>query len=75
MTDEQVLQARIEQLEAWVSEVISRPSMSRETRWQGLEMLENAKTLSPKVRKAVERICPLKPTITREWNLEQTIER
>jgi hypothetical protein len=74
MTDEQILQARLEQLEAWVSEVISRPSMSREMRWRGLEMLEEARAINPEVRKSVERICP-KRLIEHGLELEQTIER
>lgn len=74
MADEQILQARIEQLEAWVSEVIARPSMSRDARWKGLDLLEESRAINPKVRKSVERICPRR-FIEHGLELEQTIER
>jgi erythromycin esterase-like protein len=57
MNDTSYLAARIEQLESWVAEAITRPSMSRERRLQGLDILE-AQSLNPSVRQAVERICP-----------------
>jgi hypothetical protein len=48
-------QDRIEQLESWIQEVISKPSMSREMRLQGLELVQER---SSAIRLAVERICP-----------------
>jgi hypothetical protein len=65
--DEQKL--RIQQLESWVSEVISRPSMSRELRMEGLELVEVQR---PDVRQSVERICPSRG---REMGRELEIER
>jgi len=59
-------QLRIEQLEAWIEQVVARPSMSRELRLQGLELVE---ARSPEIRLAVERICP-----SRSQGLEQTLE-
>jgi hypothetical protein len=46
-------QLRIEQLEAWIEQVVARPSMSRELRLDGLELVE---ARSPDIRLAVERI-------------------
>ena len=59
-------QLRIEQLEAWIEQSITRPSMSRELRLEGLEVVE---ARSPEVRLAVERICP-----QRTQGLGQTLE-
>jgi hypothetical protein len=59
-------QLRIEQLEGWIQQSITRPSMSRELRLQGLELIE---ARSPEIRLAVERICP-----SRSHGLEQTLE-
>jgi hypothetical protein len=59
-------QLRIEELEAWVEQAISRPSMSRELRLQGLDLVEGR---SPNTRLAVERICP-----SQSRGLEQTLE-
>jgi len=59
-------QLRIEQLESWIEQSITRPSMSRELRLQGLELIE---ARSPEVRLAVERICPQRT----QW-LGQTLE-
>jgi hypothetical protein len=58
-------QLRIEQLESWVAEAISRPSMPRELRLQGLELVD---ARSATIRQAVERICP------RVQGLERTLE-
>jgi hypothetical protein len=60
-------QDRIQQLESWIAEVISKPALSREMRWQGLELVEG---LSPDIRLAVERICP-----TRSQDLTHTLEQ
>jgi hypothetical protein len=62
-------QLRIDQLEAYVAEVISKPSMSREMRMEGLSMVEDR---SPMARQAVERICPPRGL---EQGLELAIER
>jgi hypothetical protein len=62
-------QERIEQLESWIQEAITRPSMSRELRLEGLELVE---ARSQDIRLAVERICP---TRSQGQSLEQTIER
>ena len=59
-------QLRIEQLEAWIEQAITRPSMSRELRLQGLELIE---ARSPDIRLAVERICP-----QRSQGLGQSLE-
>jgi hypothetical protein len=59
-------QERIEQLESWIQEAITRPSMSRELRLEGLELVE---ARSPDIRLAVERICP-----SRSQGLGQTLE-
>jgi hypothetical protein len=59
---------RIQQLENWIASVITRPSMSRDLRLQGLEIVES-KSLDPSVREAVERICPRKTQ-----GLERTLE-
>jgi hypothetical protein len=61
-----VQQLRIEQLEAWIEQSITRPSMSRELRLEGLELVE---ARSPDIRLAVERICP-----SRSQGLGQTLE-
>ena len=62
--DEQKL--RIERLESWVAEAISKPSMSREMRLQGLDLVD---ALGPNLRQSVERICP-----TRVQGLELNLE-
>ncbi len=62
-------QLRIEQLEAWIEQSITRPSMSRELRLEGLELVE---ARSPDIRLAVERICPSR---SQGQSLEQSIER
>jgi hypothetical protein len=62
-------QQRIEQLEAWVAQAISKPSMPRELRLQGMDLVE---ARSPNVRQAVERICPSQ---SREMGRELEIER
>ena len=46
---------RIEQLESWVIDAISKPAMPRELRMEGLELVQDK---SPTARQAVERICP-----------------
>jgi hypothetical protein len=61
-------QKRIEQLESWVIEAIGRPSMPRDLRLQGLEIIEE-RGVSPEVSQAVERICP-----TRTQGLERSLE-
>ena len=62
-------QQRIDQLEAWVAEAISRPSMPRELRLQGLDLVE---ARQPGVRQFVERICPSQ---SRDMGRELEIER
>jgi hypothetical protein len=59
-------QARIEELESWIEQAVTRPSMPRELRLQGLELVE---AKSPDIRRAVERICP-----TRVQGLEHSLE-
>jgi len=64
-------QDRIQQLESWIAEVISKPALSRELRLQGLELVEG---LSADIRPAVERICP--PRVQgHSHTLEQSLER
>jgi hypothetical protein len=60
---------RIERLEAWVSEAISKPSMPRELRLEGLELVGAER---PDVRQSVERICPSQG---RDLGRELSIER
>jgi hypothetical protein len=48
-------QLRIDALESWVAEAIAKPSMTREMRLQGLELVEAQR---PYVKQSVERICP-----------------
>jgi hypothetical protein len=48
-------QQRIERLEAWVAEAISKPSMPRELRMEGLDLVGAER---PDIRQSVERICP-----------------
>jgi hypothetical protein len=62
-------QQQIERLESWVMEAISRPSMPRELRLEGLGLVEDR---SPTARQAVERICP---RMGLEQGLELAIER
>jgi len=57
---------RIDQLEAWIEQVVTRPSMPRELRMHGLELVE---ARSPDIRLAVERICP-----QRSQGLGQSLE-
>jgi hypothetical protein len=57
---------RIEALENWIEAVISKPSMSREMRMEGLGLVEGR---SPNTRLAVERICP-----SQSRGLEQSLE-
>ena len=57
------LEQRIEQLESWIEQVITRPAMPRELRLQGLQLVESkwmeeVQDKSADIRKAVERICP-----------------
>lgn len=63
-----IAQRRIAQLETWITEAIIKPSMSREMRLEGLEIVE-AMNPSQSARLAVERICP-----TRTQGLEHTLE-
>jgi hypothetical protein len=60
---------RIERLESWVSEAISRPSMPRELRMEGLELVGAER---PDVRQSVERICP---SLGHEMGRQLEIER
>jgi hypothetical protein len=60
---------RIEQLESWVSEAISKPAMPRELRLEGLELVQDR---SPTARQAVERICP---SMSRSQGRELEISR
>jgi hypothetical protein len=60
---------RIQQLESWVIEAISKPAMPRELRMEGLEMVQD---ISPTARQAVERICP---SINRSQGRELEIQR
>ena len=62
-------ETRIERLEAWILEVITKPYMPRELRMEGLELMSPA---SQEVHQAVERVCP---TQSREMGMEQSIER
>jgi hypothetical protein len=57
---------RIERLESWVAEAISKPSMPRELRLEGLELVGAER---PDVRQSVERICPSK-----SQGLERSLE-
>jgi hypothetical protein len=57
---------RIDRLEAWVAEAISKPSMPRSLRMEGLELVGAER---PDVRAAVERICP-----SRSQGLERQLE-
>lgn len=76
------LAERIEKLESFIQELITKPSMSREMRTQGLELVEQGYRLQnptanvlnpcPNVREAVERICPPR---SQELGLELSIER
>lgn len=61
---------RIERLEAWILEVITKPYMPRELRLEGLELMAPA---SLEVHQAVERVCPRSQT--QGISLEQSIER
>jgi hypothetical protein len=60
---------RIQQMESWIIEAISKPSMPRELRMEGLEMVQD---ISPTARQAVERICP---SLSRSQGRELSIER
>jgi hypothetical protein len=60
---------RIQQMESWIVEAISRPAMPRELRMEGLEMVQD---ISPTARQAVERICP---SMSRSQGRELEIER
>jgi hypothetical protein len=60
---------RIQQMESWIVEAISRPAMPRELRMEGLEMVQD---ISPTARQAVERICP---SLSRSQGRELSIER
>jgi hypothetical protein len=60
---------RIQQLESWVIEAISKPAMPRELRIEGLEMVQD---ISPTARQAVERICP---SMSRSQGRELEIQR
>jgi hypothetical protein len=60
---------RVQQLESWVIEVISKPAMPRELRMEGLELVQD---ISPTARQAVERICP---SLSRSQGRELEIER
>lgn len=59
-------QQRIDRLEAWVAEAISKPSMPRELLLQGMDLIEAQR---PDVRQSVERICP-----SRAQRLERSLE-
>lgn len=59
---------RIERLEAWILEVISKPYMPRELRLEGMEIMN---PVSAEVKKSVERICP---TQSLEMGREQSID-
>jgi hypothetical protein len=60
---------RIQQMESWIVEAISKPAMPRELRMEGLEMVQD---ISPTARQAVERICP---SLSRSQGRELEIER
>jgi hypothetical protein len=60
---------RLQQLESWVIEAISKPAMPRELRMEGLELVQD---ISPTARQAVERICP---SMSRAQGRELLIER
>jgi hypothetical protein len=60
---------RVQQLESWVIEAISKPSMPRAMRMEGLELVRD---ISPTARQAVERICPSR---NQEMGRELSIER
>jgi hypothetical protein len=60
---------RLQQMESWIIEAISKPAMPRELRLEGLEMVQD---ISPTARQAVERICP---SMSRSQGRELQIER
>jgi hypothetical protein len=60
---------RVQQLESWIIEAISKPAMPRELRMEGLEMVQD---ISPTARLAVERICP---SMSRSQGRELEISR
>jgi hypothetical protein len=62
-------QQRIDRLESWVAEAISKPSMPRELRMEGLELVGAER---PDIRQSVERICPSRG---HEMGRELSIER
>jgi hypothetical protein len=60
---------RMQQMESWIIEAISKPAMPRELRMEGLEMVQD---ISPMKLKAVEKICP---SLSRSHGRELEIER
>lgn len=63
-------ETRIERLEAWILEVITKPSMSRQHRLEGLDLLS---PVDHRVRQSVERICTPSQGISLEQGLVQEI--
>jgi hypothetical protein len=64
-------ETRIERLEAWILEVITKPSMPRELRLEGLDLMAPA---SREVHQAVERVCPTQNQ-SQQMEREQSIQR